>query len=92
MTGRTPLMIHATGTPVVDNTNIQTAGPRGPTLLQAVWLIENMAHSAVGKRTPLFVPTSARTAYGAIDEALLLRHSRLRALCCPINGTSRREP
>src|ERR1700755_3222685 len=26
-------MTHATGTPVVDNTNIQTAGPRGPALL-----------------------------------------------------------
>jgi catalase len=30
--------------PVVDNTNIQTAGPRGPALLQDVWLIEKLAH------------------------------------------------
>jgi hypothetical protein len=29
MTDRTPPMTHATGMPVVDNTNIQTAGPRG---------------------------------------------------------------
>ncbi|MBP1881808.1 catalase [Sinorhizobium mexicanum] len=34
----------ASGTPVVDNLNIQTAGPRGPALLQDVWLIEKLAH------------------------------------------------
>src|SRR5262245_12595324 len=37
-------MTHATGSPVVDNTNIQTAGPRGPALLQDIWLIEKLAH------------------------------------------------
>jgi catalase len=44
MTDRTPPMTHATGTPVVDNTNIQTAGSRGPALLQDIWLIEKLAH------------------------------------------------
>ena len=44
MTDRTPPMTHATGAPVVDNTNIQTAGPRGPALLQDIWLIEKLAH------------------------------------------------
>src|SRR3546814_13307419 len=39
----TPLA-HATGPPVVDNTNIQTAGPRGPALHQEIWLSEKMAH------------------------------------------------
>ncbi|AEC21468.1 catalase [Pusillimonas sp. T7-7] len=34
----------AAGAPVVDNQNIQTAGPRGPALLQDVWLIEKLAH------------------------------------------------
>lgn len=34
----------AAGAPVVDNFNIQTAGPRGPALLQDVWLIEKLAH------------------------------------------------
>jgi catalase len=34
----------ATGAPVPDNTNIMTAGPRGPALLQDIWLIEKMAH------------------------------------------------
>src|ERR1700742_1003152 len=33
-----------TGSPVPDNTNIQTAGPRGPALLQDIWLIEKLAH------------------------------------------------
>lgn len=32
------------GAPVVDNFNIQTAGPRGPALLQDVWLLEKLAH------------------------------------------------
>ena len=36
MTDRVPPMTHATGSPVVDNTNIQTAGPRGPALLQDI--------------------------------------------------------
>ena len=34
----------AAGAPVADNQNIQTAGPRGPALLQDVWLIEKLAH------------------------------------------------
>jgi len=34
----------AFGSPVVDNQNIQTAGPRGPALLQDVWLMEKLAH------------------------------------------------
>jgi hypothetical protein len=35
---------NAIGAPVADNTNIMTAGSRGPALLQDVWLIEKMAH------------------------------------------------
>jgi len=34
----------ANGAPVVDNVNIETAGPRGPALLQDVWLLEKLAH------------------------------------------------
>lgn len=34
----------AAGVPVADNTNILTAGPRGPALLQDVWLLEKLAH------------------------------------------------
>jgi catalase len=44
VTERAPPMTHATGMPVVDNTNIQTAGRRGPALLQDIWLIEKLAH------------------------------------------------
>ncbi len=36
----------AFGAPVVDNQNVQTAGPRGPALLQDVWFLEKMAHFA----------------------------------------------
>ena len=32
------------GAPVADNTNILTAGPRGPALLQDIWLLEKLAH------------------------------------------------
>lgn len=32
------------GKPIADNTNTQTAGPRGPVLLQDVWFLEKLAH------------------------------------------------
>ncbi|MBS1736887.1 MAG: catalase, partial [Bacteroidetes bacterium] len=38
------LLTTATGTPVPDNQNIQTAGVRGPALLQDFWFLEKMAH------------------------------------------------
>ncbi len=44
MSPRHPPMHHATGAPVADNLNIETAGPRGPALLQDIWLIEKLAH------------------------------------------------
>ncbi|SDA96278.1 catalase [Sinorhizobium sp. NFACC03] len=37
-------LTHANGAPVADNLNILTAGPRGPALLQDIWLIEKLAH------------------------------------------------
>jgi catalase len=43
---RCPPLSHASGTPVTDNLNIQSAGPRGPALLQDVWLMEKLAHFA----------------------------------------------
>ncbi len=36
----------AAGAPVVDNQNTQTAGPRGPVLLQDVWHLKKLAHFA----------------------------------------------
>ena len=38
------LLTTSTGTPVPDNQNIQTAGVRGPALLQDFWFLEKMAH------------------------------------------------
>lgn len=43
-TSKTPGLTYANGAPVSDNVNIQTAGPRGPALLQDLWLIEKLAH------------------------------------------------
>src|SRR3982075_2475341 len=43
---KTKRFTNATGSPVADNTNIMTAGRRGPALLQDVWLIEKLAHFA----------------------------------------------
>ena len=43
MTNRKKLTT-AFGRPVVDNQNVQTAGPRGPQLLQDVWYLEKLAH------------------------------------------------
>jgi catalase len=37
-------MTTAAGAPVADNQNSQSAGPRGPLLLQDLWLIEKLAH------------------------------------------------
>ena len=39
-----PYMTTAAGTPVADNQNSQTAGPRGPVLMQDYQLMEKMAH------------------------------------------------
>lgn len=36
----------AFGCPVADNQNVMTAGPRGPLLMQDVWLLEKFAHFA----------------------------------------------
>lgn len=38
------MLTNRVGAPVADNQNIQTAGKRGPALLQDVWFLEKMAH------------------------------------------------
>ena len=43
-TDNKPKLTTAFGAPVVDNQNAITAGPRGPVLLQDVWLLEKLAH------------------------------------------------
>lgn len=37
-------LTHANGAPVTDNSNLETAGPRGPALLQDIWFQEKLAH------------------------------------------------
>lgn len=37
-------LTRTTGAPVPDNQNVQTAGPRGPLLMQDYWFLEKMAH------------------------------------------------
>jgi catalase len=44
MADRKKRLTTAAGAPVVDNQNVITAGPRGPMLLQDVWLLEKLAH------------------------------------------------
>ena len=39
-----PALTTVAGAPVPDNQNTMTAGPRGPALLQDVWLLEKLAH------------------------------------------------
>ena len=34
----------SSGRPVTENQNVQTAGPRGPMLMQDVWFLEKMGH------------------------------------------------
>lgn len=41
---RKPPLTTAAGAPVADNQNVQTAGARGPMLLQDVWFLEKLAH------------------------------------------------
>ena len=41
---RKPRLTTVAGAPVPDNQNTLTAGPRGPALLQDVWLLEKLAH------------------------------------------------
>lgn len=39
-----PKLTTTNGCPVADNQNVQTAGPRGPMLLQDFWFLEKLAH------------------------------------------------
>lgn len=39
-----PSLTYTTGAPLSDNLSVQTAGPRGPALLQDIWLLEKLAH------------------------------------------------
>ena len=60
-----PAMTTAAGTPVADNQNSQTAGPRGPLLMQDYQLMEKMAH---------FKSRASTGACGACQGGRCLRH------------------
>ena len=44
MEEKNPKLTRQTGAPVPDNQNVQTAGPRGPLLMQDFWFLEKMAN------------------------------------------------
>ena len=44
MDEKKPKLTTVAGAPVVDNQNVTTAGPRGPILMQDMWLQEKLAH------------------------------------------------
>jgi catalase len=56
----------ASGAPVGDNQNSQTAGPRGPVLMQDWWLIEKMAHFNRERIPERVVHAKGSAAYGTL--------------------------
>lgn len=83
---RRPHPTHATGAPVSDNVNVQTAGPRGPALLQDIWLLEKLAniHREVIPATPSVISSASMSTI-----SLSRRRS---AHSTPIIATARRVP
>jgi catalase len=57
----------STGTPVADNQNSQTAGPRGPVLLQDFHLIEKLAHFNRERVPERVVHAKGAGAYGYFE-------------------------
>lgn len=67
---------HINGASVVDDTNTQAAGLRGPAVLQNSWLLEKLARfttashfAAIGKQTEAFVRFST-----VASDAVTQRH------------------
>jgi catalase len=94
---RLPLA-HASGTPVTDNINIQTAGPRGPALLQDVWLIEKLAHFSREVIPERRMHAKGSGAYGTFTgthdimrstKAKIVSSSASRPRCSPASRPSR---
>jgi catalase len=56
----------ASGSPVADNQNSLTAGPRGPVLLQDYWLLEKMAHFNRERIPERVVHAKGSAAYGTL--------------------------
>ena len=61
-----PQLTSASGAPIGDNQNSQTAGPRGPVLMQDWWLIEKMAHFNRERIPERVVHAKGSAAYGTL--------------------------
>lgn len=61
-----PQLTSANGAPIGDNQNSQTAGPRGPVLMQDWWLIEKMAHFNRERIPERVVHAKGSAAYGTL--------------------------
>jgi catalase len=72
-------MTTAAGTPVADNQNSQTAGPRGPVLMQDYRLMEKMAHFNRERVPERVVHAKGAGAYGTLTVTQnLARYTRAR--------------
>ncbi len=72
-------MTTAAGTPVTDNQNSQTAGPRGPVLMQDYRLMEKMAHFNRERVPERVVHAKGAAAYGTLTvNKDLARYTRAR--------------
>ncbi|MFT4173659.1 MAG: catalase [Rhodocyclaceae bacterium] len=65
MTDTIRTLSSAAGAPVADNQNSLTAGPRGPVLLQDVWLLEKLAHFDRERIPERVVHAKGSAAYGS---------------------------
>lgn len=59
-------MTTAAGVPVAENQNIQTAGDRGPALMQNVWMMEKLAHFNRERLPERVVHAKGSAAYGTL--------------------------
>ena len=79
MMKKCPYMTTAAGTPVADNQNSQTAGPRGPVLMQDYQLMERMAHFNRERVPERVVHAKGAGAYGTFTvTGDLSRYTRAR--------------
>lgn len=77
-----PYMTTAAGTPVSDNQNSQTAGPRGPVLMQDYQLMEKMAHFNRERVPERVVHAKGAGAYGTFTvTGDISRYTRARLFC-----------
>lgn len=59
-------MTTSAGAPVAENQNIQTAGERGPALMQNVWMMEKLAHFNRERIPERVVHAKGSAAYGTL--------------------------